>query len=377
MDPIAHTFAGAALAAAGLRRATPLAAATLILAANAPDIDIVAQFAGSYASLAHRRGWTHGVLALAVLPFVVAGAVLAWDRVVRRRRHPAAAPPRAGPTLALAALGVASHPALDWLNTYGLRWLMPFDGRWFYGDALFIVDPWMWLLLGGALFLVHTGRPAALAAWTAFAALATLLILATPAVPPAARAVWMAGVLALAATRYRGRWSGASAERLARAAVAATAVYVLGMIALDRAAEAEVRRTLAALGERAGDVMVGPAPANPLAGGIIAAVPGGYRLGDFHWLRRPRVRLAPEPLAAGPRDLEIVTAAARAPAARDFLTWSRFPCVRVRSEGEGHAVFFGDARAHAGQGRGPLAGVTVHLDHALAPVAAAQARATR
>ena len=32
------------------------------------------------------------------------------------------------------------QPLLDWLNTYGVRFLMPFDGTWFYGDALFIID---------------------------------------------------------------------------------------------------------------------------------------------------------------------------------------------------------------------------------------------
>ena len=62
------------------------------------------------------------------------------------------------PGAALAALGVVTHPVLDWLNNYGMRWLMPFDGRWFYGDALFIIDPWVWLVLGGSLFLMHARR---------------------------------------------------------------------------------------------------------------------------------------------------------------------------------------------------------------------------
>ena len=113
------------------------------------DVDVATAFLGPYGALAHRRGWTHGVLALAILPFVVAGTLLLYDRYVRLRRNPLAAPARAGPLLGLAALAVLSHPALDWLNNYGMRWLMPFDGTWFYGDALFIVDPWVWLGLGG------------------------------------------------------------------------------------------------------------------------------------------------------------------------------------------------------------------------------------
>ena len=33
------------------------------------------------------------------------------------------------------------------LTTYGTRLLEPFSHRWFYGDALFIIDPWIWLML--------------------------------------------------------------------------------------------------------------------------------------------------------------------------------------------------------------------------------------
>lgn len=44
-------------------------------------------------------------------------------------------------------LGVLSHPLLDLMNTYGTRILEPFSHRWFYADSLFIVDPWIWLML--------------------------------------------------------------------------------------------------------------------------------------------------------------------------------------------------------------------------------------
>src|SRR5690606_16926911 len=74
MDNLTHSLAGAALAAAGLRRTTPLATATLVVAANAPDVDaFVYFFRDEYYALAFRRGYTHGPLAMAMLPFVVAG----------------------------------------------------------------------------------------------------------------------------------------------------------------------------------------------------------------------------------------------------------------------------------------------------------------
>ena len=244
MDPIAHTFTGMALAAAGLRRATPLAATALFMGVNAPDVDVLASFGAEFGQLAFRRGWTHGVLAIAVWPFVLTGILLAWDRLVRLRRKPAAAPARAGPLLALTALAVISHPTLDWLNNYGMRWLMPFDGRWFYGDALFVIDPWFWLLVGGAAFLTFSNSRLALVRWGVFFGLATTLIVvnttlvlsnATELVPVSSAVLWVAGVAALVAARWRFRDAPpALHERAAQAGLAMAAVYVVAMLAVAR-----------------------------------------------------------------------------------------------------------------------------------------------
>ena len=148
MDPVAHTLVGASLAETGLREKTALATPTLIIGANLPDIDAFAMMWGRDAGLHFRRGWTHGVLAMVVLPLALAGAMTLWHRFRPARDGP---PLRAGPLLMVACIGVWSHPALDWLNTYGVRLLMPFDGRWFYGDSVYIVDPWMWLLVAASV----------------------------------------------------------------------------------------------------------------------------------------------------------------------------------------------------------------------------------
>src|SRR5205807_1536679 len=69
-------------------------------------------------------------------------------------------PLRPGSLLALAALGIWTHPVLDLLNTYGVRLLMPFSDHWFYGDTLFILDPWLWLSLSlGVVFARRTAHP--------------------------------------------------------------------------------------------------------------------------------------------------------------------------------------------------------------------------
>jgi len=371
VDPITHTMAGATLAATGLRRTTPLAAGTLMLAANAPDIDVLVYFVGNeYDALAFRRGWTHGPLALVALPFAILGLALAWDRWVRRRRHPGAAPARAGPLLALATLGVLTHPVLDWLNNYGIRLLMPFSDRWFYGDAVFIIDPWIWLVLGGALFLIHSRTRSAIAGWALLAGLAALLVLGTPFVPTTAKVAWAAGLLAMIALRLAGvaERRGVGPERVARWGGGLALGFILLLVLADFVEVRDVRAAVAGRGVTVEDVMVSPVPANPFGGSVVVATPTAYLFGSYDWLARPRVRIFEDSLPRRQADDAVIEAAARAPDAVAYLTWSRFPYFRAEPRPGGYTVFIGDARYHGGPGSGSLGGVTVQLDSALAPV---------
>ena len=70
---------------------------------------------------------------------------------------------------------------------------MPFDGRWFYGDALFIVDPWVWLLAAAPVVLATTGRPASRVAWLLGAAAASWLVLGTPLAPASTKSLGDSG----------------------------------------------------------------------------------------------------------------------------------------------------------------------------------------
>ena len=143
MDNLTHSFAGALLAQMGLKKLSGRATATLVIAANLPDIDAVASFLGRE-SLAIRRGLTHGPIALAILPLLLTGLVLLWNRW-----RPSDQPVRFWPLLLCAYVGTLSHPALDWLNSYGIRLLEPFSSTWYAGDTLFIIDVWIWATLIG------------------------------------------------------------------------------------------------------------------------------------------------------------------------------------------------------------------------------------
>jgi len=367
MDPFAHTFAGAALAASGLGRKTSLATAALLIGANAPDVDVVAYFGDPFQSLELRRGLTHGVLALAILPFAVTGLVLLWDRVVRRKRRPDAEPARAGPLLGLAALAVLTHPALDWLNNYGIRWLMPFDTRWFYGDAVFIIDPWIWLGLGGVAFLAYSRSRAAIAAWCAFWA-PTSLLMSVTAVPILARVLWFAGIAALFAVRFSRRTAselGSAFERAARAALGVAAVYVSTLVLVDFAERSAVRAELATRGigpvER---VMVAPVPANPFTSEVLVETSETYHAGTWRWLAEPRLELDPETIPKHMAD-RIADAAAQTLEARRYLTWARFPYAVIEPDADGYVVRLLDARYRA---TGRLYGPAVRLDRNLRPL---------
>ena len=259
-----------------------------------------------------------------------------------------------------------THPALDWLNNYGMRWLMPFDGRWFYGDALFIIDPWVWLVLGGVLFLVYSQTRLSLVRWTVLGVDRSLVVLANPAlVPLPARVLWCLGIGAIVAARWLGFTAARRERALERAAAAAlgiVAAYIAATVAANAAARAQVRAALAADGiDGVEQVMIAPSAANPFAGDVVAAASDRYYLGRWHWLERPRFELASESLPR-PRGA-VFEAAALAPDARDFLTWSRFPVVDVeRAAGGELVVQFSDARYRSAQ---RLGGPAVRLDEDL------------
>ena len=174
MDNLTHSLAGALLGRMGLKQLTGRAMPTLIIAANIPDIDAVATVLGTE-SLAMRRGITHGPIAMALLPIALAGLVLLWNRW-----RPAEQPVRPGALLLLAYIGTLSHPALDWLNSYGIRLLEPFSSRWYAGDTLFIIDLWIWVALiasyGWSRFREKRGADWHRPAWAGFMAICLYIV---------------------------------------------------------------------------------------------------------------------------------------------------------------------------------------------------------
>jgi inner membrane protein len=137
MDPLTHTAAGLFLSRAGLKRWTPQAAPILMLAANAPDIDILAASRGWLNYIQYHRHLTHSLLAMPVMAIL---PVLLVRGVSRK-------PVRWIGAFGAALLAVASHLLLDYTNVYGIRLLWPFSSQWLRLDLTGVVDLWIWAAL--------------------------------------------------------------------------------------------------------------------------------------------------------------------------------------------------------------------------------------
>ncbi|MCU1293153.1 MAG: rane-bound metal-dependent hydrolase [Bryobacterales bacterium] len=134
MDNVTHSLTGLALARAGFNRLSPRATLLLLLAANAPDIDILAAPFGALRYFEAHRGYTHSLL---FLPIMAAISVLVTYLIYREKP---AGRRDAFRAWLLACAGVASHLLLDWTNPYGVRLLLPFSSRWFALDLNNLTD---------------------------------------------------------------------------------------------------------------------------------------------------------------------------------------------------------------------------------------------
>ncbi len=362
MDNLTHTLFALTLGRTPLGRAGRGTTMALVLASNAPDIDIVATARGSASYLQWHRGPTHGLVGIAGLAIVTAALVWAIQRYVDRRTDPPDPVPSAsfGMLVAVSAAGVLCHILMDFPTSYGTRLLSPFNWHWFAADLMPIVD----IYLVAALF-------------------AGLLFGSTSA---ASRRRNAAIVLVLMAANYGVR---AAAHHQA----IALAPRVFGPLMPQPCDPKGVDRSLVVEWPHAVNV-----PSTLPAGGAsrclieIAAMP--TFLSPFRWQLIARLSNAYEthnvdvldarlrrPAEVGEARWRVtvrypdqwnatVTAAAGAPLAQVFLGFSRFPAARwsVDQRTGVSTVRWTDMRFAAGPavdqrtGRGNLFTATVHVD---------------
>jgi inner membrane protein len=293
VDNLTHSLFAVTLSRTALRRAGPGTTAALIVASNAPDLDIaLAVSGGALEYLAGHRGATHGAIGIVAAGLAVASGV---RLLTRGARLPALA--------AVSILGSLLHVLMDLPTSYGTRLLSPWSARWIAVDLLPIIDVYLWavLLAGVTTMLAWRRRSAGIAIV----------------------------VLVLMGVDYAGR-------------------FVAHEIALARARQLDPPQDGCAAGTLASWLNAGPGrtPArerclaalptftSPFRWRIVRRLPGAYELRDLHLLggvMDPPVQFTDE------ENLWVERARA-ARTARVFLEFARFPAASVTREPSGRLV---------------------------------------
>ncbi|MDX6501339.1 MAG: inner membrane protein [Blastocatellia bacterium] len=362
MDGLTHSLVGLTSAKAGLERLSPYTAAACILSANAPDIDVVSGFfGGRWVLLQHHRGITHSIVGTLALGILIPSILFGVERVVARWRKQRPKIRYRG-LLVASLIAAATHPLMDWTNNYGVRPLLPWDGRWFYGDLVFIVDPYLILVLGGAAFLLSSDRRWKVVIWSLVALIFTIIILRVSPQRAAgvhglsvARTIWLSGVAVVLFARSIGLEKRLG-KPLAWGALSFVLVYWGALAWAHRAAyhDAEVRANAIAVqrSERFVRAAAMPTAANPFQWECVAETDHAiYRFivvlgdqasdADANGDAQPIERYEKP---TGPAE-RLVAQASRDPRAQILLGFARFPIARVDGDCPGQAlVQFADLR---------------------------------
>ena len=231
MENLAHSLTGALLGRVGLGKKVPWGTPALVVAANLPDADSVAGFWGSLFYLHHHRGITHSLLGILVIGLLYSGLLMGLNRLGKQP-----VPVWFGGALLSIYLVLATHPLMDFTNSYGLRPFLPFQDRWYYGDLVFIVDPYLWLILGGGLLLTKRRGTVGRILWMTGGGVLTLLIVRYAGADPQGKwvlVIWLLSLmLLLGLKRKKVVWS----PKIAAGALLAMVVYWILLLGLRETA---------------------------------------------------------------------------------------------------------------------------------------------
>jgi inner membrane protein len=338
LDNLTHSLFGLTLARTPLGRAGRGTTVALLLASNAPDIDILATAGGAARYLQWHRGPTHGPLGVIGLAFL--SALLAWlgTRWWDKRTD---TPPASLLSLWLVSIvGILCHVLMDLPTSYGTRLLSPFVWTWFAKDWMPIVDIYLLGILAAGLFFGRwkfvSARPrgggaqptAAEAAHmrARTATIALLLMLANYGVRATAHHMALAQVPTVFGTQLPPPCTDAVSpgwvDHWPR---------VSTMTPRDQAAD----RCLV-------EIAAMPDFMSPFKWRLIAQMSNAYELRDINLLDS----VTPD----APADVRLtsvrypnqwtpaVVTAARTPTARVFLGFSRFPAARSSLDPQGNAT---------------------------------------
>jgi inner membrane protein len=365
MDNFTHSLVGLTAAKAGLEKLSPGATALCILAANAPDFDVaVLVFRDRWAYLHHHRGITHSIVGALVLAIALPLVFYLVDLLIARLRKHASRVRFKGLLLA-SVLVIATHPILDWTNNYGMRFLLPWNAKWFYGDFLFVVDPFFWVILGGSAFLLTAKTRKQVSVWLLIGSLATVVIMVGSAGrnmfagANIFRGLWLIALIVVAVL-YRARIGQRLGARVAIAGLAIVIIYSTALAITHGFALREAKLQAAAIAashaEQVLRVAAMPSLANPAEWLSVSETDRATYKFQVSLLRDvgPNASMARFEKPTG-STAEIIATAEHDSRAQIFLGFARFPGFRVVGEDclSQTLVQFADLRyTEPGKGRG-------------------------
>lgn len=261
MDNISHSLVGLAAADALTQgRFAHLKKPALVLsviANNFPDLDSLYTpfFSGDLGYLLHHRGHTHTILGLVPQALLILGIFFFGRRWQRNTKTAADKFFLAG----IVALGLVLHIFLDYWNIYGVHPFWPWNNRWYTLDAIFILEPLIWIGIAGALGLSATNKFMRLFCASIVAGALGLLWFVD--LVPMASALAYSAFTIVALTCF---WKISSAWR-STIALALVGLFLLVMTSLSQQAKREIH-TLSVKNFpdfAVHETVVGPLPADP------------------------------------------------------------------------------------------------------------------
>jgi len=274
-----HTFVGLLIAQTARKTWVRNATATAVIASNFPDVDSIAGFWGTATYLDHHRGITHAIVGVPVLALLVSAGMYFFSG-------------NFGRTYVIALISMATHPLLDLMNPYGLRPFLPWSNRWYYGDVVFIIDPYL-------------------------------------------DAILLAGIL----------WGAINPRRRRAAALfsfSLMAAYVATRVELHALALSKLREVAQVHG--ISNVAASPVMLNPLYWNGIAALDNRVVRTQFSAFGTPVLDLDSTPPIDPPVPSSIVARAAATESGAALLRFARFPVTHVEQTPSGYRVIMADSR---------------------------------
>lgn len=268
MDNITHTLIGIAVGETAIqvraKRAQgfqsylrPFYWLASIVGNNIPDSDVFLSPLLSLEKISNlllHRGYTHTFIgALPQTLFFILGL---W--LYARAKKIFLPAKEWGFLFALTLFGITTHIFADSWNSYGVHPFWPWNGRWFYGDFIFIVEPWIWLTLLPPLYFTAGSK-----IWRSIFFLLFLIMLGL---------IWGTGFVILPIKILLSISAGIflltkTLPPLRRMAAAFTVLTsILGIFFLGRFyAESMVKKAFATKADSTiHDIIQSPYPANPL-----------------------------------------------------------------------------------------------------------------